>query len=266
MDYFLENQIEELIQSTVLAEDPGQEIWRTPHFACASVSDREFEKLRTWVREDHLMPGDLLPGAESVISFFLPFTPEITCSNDEGVPASRPWGEADLKTRVLLERIKDEISMLLEAGGFNCGGLPVDHDFDRGSLTSRWSHKHIAWLCGLGSFGRNNMLITESGCSGRLGSLVTDAPLASTSFPDTEYCLEKQGKSCGLCISRCLPAALKKEGYDRKICHQQCLDNAQNLGGEEQMAVCGKCLTRLPCTFQAPVPEATAEKEAVTVE
>ena len=171
-----------------------------------------------------------------------------------------------MKTHVLLERIKDEISMLLEAGGFNCGGLPIDHDFDKESLTSRWSHKHVAYLCGMGTFGRNNMLITESGCSGRLGSLITDAPLASSSLPKKEFCLDKQGESCGLCITRCIPAALKKDDYDRIICHQQCLDNARKLGGEELMQVCGKCLTRLPCTFQAPVAAAASGKELLTSE
>lgn len=263
MENFLENQIEETVQNVVLREDPSGEIWRTPRSACASVSERPFAKLKAWVREDHLMPRDLLPGAESVISFFLPFSREVACSNDEGVPASIQWGDADLKTSVLMEKIRFEITLLLEAGGFNCGGLPVDHDYDRDSLTSRWSHRHVAWLCGLGTFGRNNMLITESGASGRLGSMITDAPLISTPYPEGEYCLDKQVGNCGVCISRCPPSALKRSGYDKNRCLEQCLDNARDLGDDELMSVCGKCLTRLPCTFQAPV--AASDREALTV-
>lgn len=252
MEFLLEKQIAALVQNCVLRKDPEQKIWRNTNTGFALIHERPFNKLKTWVRQDHLMPEDLLPGAESVVSFFLPFSEEVTCSNNEGIPASRLWGEAYLETNHLIDEINNEISYLLEAGGFNCVQQEATHNFDKDSLTSRWSHRHIAYLCGLGTFGRNNLLITESGCSGRLGSLVTDAPLSSTTMPAREFCIEKRGKKCAVCLGRCARGALTAENYDRHSCYNQCLDNAQNLGTENLMDVCGKCLTKLPCTFLIP--------------
>lgn len=252
MEFLLEKQIAGIVETCVRREDPQGIIWRDSRTGFALIHERPFQKLRTWVRQDHLMPEDLLPGAESVISFFLPFTKEITCSNNDGVPASRQWGEAYVKTNSLIRLINEEISYMLEAGGFNCAQIPATHNFDKESLTSRWSHRHVAYLSGLGTFGKNNLLITESGCSGRLGSLVTDAPLSSTPLPQQEFCIERRGKSCGACVGRCAKGALTTQNYDRHSCYEQCLDNSKNLGKESLMDVCGKCLTKLPCTYSVP--------------
>jgi len=252
MDFVLENQIQNIVTETARREDPQGTMWRAPLTSCAMIEERPFRKLREWVREDHLMPEDLLPNAESIIVFFIPFTEEVTCSNNEGVPASRVWGEAYTRTNDLIGMINNELISLLETGGFNCATIPATHNFDKESLTSRWSHRHIAYLGGLGTFGRNNLLITKAGCSGRLGSVVTDAPLSSTPLPEGEYCIDKRGGSCSVCIGRCAKSALTESGYNRHSCYEQCLDNAKNLGTEKLMDVCGKCLTKLPCTFSIP--------------
>ena len=61
---------------------------------------------------------------------------------------------------------------------------------------SDWSHKHVAYIAGIGSFGHHHMLITNKGCCGRLGSVVTDAVIAPTSRVDRERCLFKFDGSC----------------------------------------------------------------------
>lgn len=40
------------------------------------------------------------------------------------------------------------------------------------SYTSNWSERHVAFVCGLGTFGLSKGLITEKGIAGRLGSLI----------------------------------------------------------------------------------------------
>ncbi|MDC7232689.1 MAG: hypothetical protein PQJ58_05620 [Spirochaetales bacterium] len=245
MEFLLEKQIAELVDSRVRQEDPDQKFWRQPITGFALIHERPFEKLKTWVSDDHLLPDDFLPGAESVITFFLPFSKEVTCSNDDGPEASPAWRDACSHTTGLIDAIRDEITFLLETGGFNCAALPVSQSFDRDSLSSRWSHRHIAYLSGIGTFGRNNLLITESGCSGRLGSLITDAPLSSTPYPAREFCIEKQGENCGVCISRCTQGNLS--------CYELCQKNAPNLKSEDLMEACGRCIAGLPCTYTAPV-------------
>ena len=51
-------------------------IYDEPLFAVGDANDPLFEKLKDpgVVHEEHLLPGDWLPGARRVISFFLPFT------------------------------------------------------------------------------------------------------------------------------------------------------------------------------------------------
>ena len=74
---------------------------------------------------------------------------------------------------------------------------------------SDWSHKHVAYIAGLGSFGRHHMLITDKGCCGRIGSVVTDAAIPATPRSDRERCLFKADGSCGKCLERCPILALK---------------------------------------------------------
>ena len=48
------------------------------------------------------------------------------------------------------------------------------------NLISDWSHRHVAVIAGLGKFGLNNMLITDNGCCGRVGSFITDLKIEPT--------------------------------------------------------------------------------------
>ena len=52
------------------------------------------------------------------------------------------------------------------------------HNFDEAKLVSYWSQKHVAYMAGLGKFGLHHMIITEKGCCGRLGSIVTNAKIS----------------------------------------------------------------------------------------
>ena len=50
--------------------------WQTPLLVTASVDDR-FDQLPRIAADDHILPSDLLPGARSVIVFYLPFKNEL---------------------------------------------------------------------------------------------------------------------------------------------------------------------------------------------
>ena len=57
-------------------------------------------------------------------------------------------------------------------------------------------------LAGVGTFGINHMLITETGCCGRGGSVVTDMELDPTPMLQEELCLFRRDGSCGACAKR----------------------------------------------------------------
>ena len=53
----------------------GVDFWLEPLVACASAHDPLLPKLKEVVDPAHALPRDILPDAESVIVFFLPFKP-----------------------------------------------------------------------------------------------------------------------------------------------------------------------------------------------
>jgi epoxyqueuosine reductase QueG len=131
--------------------------------------------------------------------------------------------------------------------------IPATHNFDTQKLISDWSHRHVAYIAGLGKFGLNNMLITDKGCCGRIGTVITNLEIEPAERKDKEYCLYKYNGSCKKCVDRCVNDALTVDGFNRKRCYDMCLANAEiyeNIGLSD---VCGKCLANLPCSFIDPI-------------
>jgi len=158
---------------------------------------------------------------------------------------------------------------LLARHGVRAAVAQAASTFDRERLVSHWSHRHFAYLAGLGTFGINNMLITRSGGCGRYTSVVTDLDITPGQPLETEYCLYKKNGKCGACLRRCPTAALTAADgtshYDRHKCFAILKKNAeayQDFGSsytnEDGRAnsvgseVCGKCTVHVPCALRAP--------------
>ena len=154
--------------------------WEKPLFGAAAPDDPLFYELRQRVSPTHLLPRDLLPGARSVVAYFLPFGPEIPADNAGSGPASVSWAKAYIETNRLIADLNAYLAERLGEYGFQTAVLPPTHNFDPERLVSDWSHKHVAYIAGLGRFGLNQLLITARGCCGRLGSFVTEAPAPAT--------------------------------------------------------------------------------------
>jgi epoxyqueuosine reductase QueG len=234
-------------------------LWRQPLVGFASASDPRFPELRRVALEDHLLPVDLLPDALSVVAFFVPFVREVGDGNAGGRHASELWADAYIHTNLLIGRISAAITAILQAEGHAAEAVRATHNFDPLLLVSRWSHRHVARIAGLGEFGLNNMLITEKGAAGRFGSLATDAPLPPTATdlgPDPAErraghpCLFRRNGACGLCVARCPTGALRPDGFDRHLCYGLCLENAERHRTLGLADVCGKCVSGLPCSYR----------------
>ena len=72
----------------------------------------------------------------------------------------------------MFPKLNDYIIEKIEDMGYKAAVCKVAGDFDNAILKSKWSHRHMARVAGLGTFGINNMLITEEGCCGRYFSIV----------------------------------------------------------------------------------------------
>jgi epoxyqueuosine reductase QueG len=101
--------------------------------------------------------------------------------------------------------------------------------------------------------GLNNMLITESGCCGRIGSFVASLKLPADLRPREEAFLYRYNGSCARCASRCVGGALFAERFDRNTCYEVCLKNGEGHRSIGKAEVCEKCLVSVPCAFENPV-------------
>ncbi len=232
----------------------GPNWWRFPVcVGIADVTDPLFGKLQHAVAPDHALPRDLLPSAASVVVFFLPFQEALARANRIETPyAARSWAEAYVATNALIARICEALREVFASEGHESAVTPATHNFDEQRLVSRWSHKHLGYIAGLGTFGLHHQLITPQGACGRLGSLVTSKPLEPTVRPEAEYCLAKAGQRCAACVDRCTYGALTRDGFDRHRCYAQLLENDRHFADMPLVDVCGKCVADVPCSYGVP--------------
>ncbi|MFH1864602.1 MAG: ClbS/DfsB family four-helix bundle protein [Candidatus Eisenbacteria bacterium] len=227
--------------------------YRPPLVGFADAADPRFADLSERVGSCLMLPEDLLPGARTVVSFFLPFGEEVVEANRQRKSrVASEWAAAYVETNALLGRVCAALAGVLRENGFRAAAEPATGKFDRETLRSSWSHKSVAVIAGLGTFGLHRMVITEAGCAGRLGSLVTDAVISPEPRSIRQYCAHLRGETCLDCVARCPIGALNGEGaVDTAICWARCTAVADRIGGDERAEVCGKCAVGR-CAMESP--------------
>lgn len=228
--------------------------WKEPLVTYANAADEMFYKLKDAVSPSHALPKDLLPEAKTVVAYFIPFHEDIVKSNEEGRECSKAWAKAYMETNQLILDLNTFMKNGLEKLGYKSNIMPATHNFDAEKLISDWSHRHVAFIAGLGKFGLNHMLITDKGCCGRIGSFITDLSIKPTKRKNEENCLYKHMNVCKKCVDRCVNNALTVDGFHRHRCYEMCLYNdklhSEIIGLTD---ACGKCLVNLPCSTTNPI-------------
>jgi epoxyqueuosine reductase len=111
----------------------------------------------------------------------------------------------------------------------------------------------VAVLAGLGSFGLHHLIITDSGCAGRLGSFVIDADLPDSTHKQRERCLFYHDGSCLECVTNCPIDALDETGaINKATCWQRLQTIAKQYAHLGIAQVCGKCSLG-PCALASAV-------------
>lgn len=226
--------------------------WKIPLVKFADSNDKMFNNLKTIVSPSHSLPEDFLKDANTVIAYFLPFDEKIANSNYDGKYASKSWANAYIETNGLISDLNEYIKIQLKALGYKSASVPATHNFDESKLISDWSHRHVANIAGLGTFGINNMLITEKGCCGRVGSIVTNLKIKPSKKIKYEYCLYKDKNICNKCVERCSKGALSISEFNRFKCYDLLLENDEVHSDLGLTDACGKCCVKLPCSFTNP--------------
>ncbi len=242
--------------------------YREPLIRWVAADDPGFHELHRVIHPDHRMPHDLLPGARSVVSYFLPFAPWVVEANArDKVRVAREWAVAYVETNALIGRINARLIESLAERGVRAAAEPATHNFDPLSLRSRWSHKSVAVIAGLGSFGLHQMVITDAGCAGRFGSLVLDAELPESVSVPQPRCLYFYDGSCLECVQRCPVHALDpSQPLDKGRCYHHLLTVAAQYQTTGIADVCGKCALG-PCSLGSAVegPALEAKERGTSV-
>ena len=220
-----------------------------------------FDQLRSVASPTHAVPKDFLANAQTVIAFFLPFPKSLTRTNIKNRNSSVEWGVAYIETNELIRQLSMHLLEFFNSRGFQSYSIPATHNWDEAKLISDWSHRHIAYIAGVGNFGLNNMLITDKGCCGRIGSFITSAKIAPDIRADVPACLFKYDGSCRKCVQRCVNEALFEDSFNRFKCYDMLLENVKELGSIGYADVCGKCLVAVPCSHINPVMKKRQSKE-----
>ncbi|NMA07013.1 MAG: epoxyqueuosine reductase [Ruminococcaceae bacterium] len=174
-------------------------------------------------------PRDVLPESKTVISFAIA-SPFGALKSTSPHPYTRIRNSISDK----LNSISLDVCLLLEKEGYLAIPIPIENVFDEktGRFRSIISIKHAAQAAGIGTIGRNSLLITpEYGSLVWLGAVLTDADIESDPLLD-ELC-----RSCDLCVKACPVNALEKEELDQKKCSSYC---SGEVGGKWAI-ICHAC-------------------------
>lgn len=246
-----------------------------PLVGFARGDDLIFESYKDHVGSFHWTPHEIFsltfpsikvaPDELAVISWILPHIRETKTDNrkQNQFPAER-WARARLygeevndKLRKLLVQKLNEMS--IQGVAPTISPLWSRESSDKFGFASRWSERHIAFACGLGTFGLCDGLITKRGKAVRVGSVVARVKVPTIQRPYTDhhaYCLNYSKGVCGKCIQRCPVGAISKKGHDKSICYtyirQIVMPYIQKHYGF-QVSACGLCQTKVPCESKIPL-------------
>lgn len=127
---------------------------------------------------------------------------------------------------------------------------------------SPWSHRHMAYAAGLGTFGVHDFFITEKGCAHRATGFVVHRRLTpDRARPDDIHagCLHWQGVECLQCAKRCPVGAIGTKGHNKEACYQHVKRSIRKNNNDYHVFVfgCGLCSVCVPCESWDPVKKST---------
>lgn len=245
MDQNLAEKVSDIIEICV-GQATTVTRYRKPLVGFACAHDPLFNQLKKSIGPHHLHPTELLPEAQTVIAFFLPFSEDLIRTQRKHPQVAKEWALAYIETNNLIEIISTKLKEALAEDEITAVTQKATHNFNEHDLTAMWSHKSVAFIAGLGTFGLNQMLITPAGCSGRFGSLILSAPIPPTPRLTFEYCRNLRDGKCQFCVNNCPVSALTTDGLDKQLCYTHLLEINQTFPDLALCDVCGKCAVG-PC-------------------
>ena len=255
----------------------GEPIFEEPLVGFVRGNDPIFDQLKKVIGPHHFSPCEIMnwqaekngvkppePDDVSVVSFVMPFTQKTIRDNAAAVEwTSERWAQTRLLGEIFSQTFVREIVTVLMGRGILAVAPDVTPLFNKKRYpqvgwASPWSHRHVAYAAGLGTFGMHDFLITKKGVSHRLGSFVVHLKLEPNGKRPEDIhadCLHYQGHPCLKCAKRCPVTAITAQHYhDKEICYQKVADSLKHCNKHYHIFIygCGLCATGVPCASEIP--------------
>lgn len=233
-----------------LKSDIGPDFYWTPEEAFLSAFPEEK------IRADEL----------SVVSWVLPQTKNTRLAHRKGTNfPSIEWSKARHYGEMVNENLRRYVVNFFLADGYQACAPVLLPQWSRAlsnqyGFASSWSERHAAHVCGLGTFGASDGLITPVGKAIRVGSVIVRKrfpPTPRTYKIHNEWCLFHSTGKCLVCMRRCPAGAISKSGHDKEKCKEYIRNITAVHVEKEQLGFrvnsCGLCQTKVPCEFRNPL-------------
>lgn len=261
------------------ALEPGSELpaFAKPLVGFASGEDELFSFLKAdigpefyWTPEEAFLsafPEEKIRADElSVISWVLPQTEDTRVAHRKAViMPSVEWSKARHYGEKVNENLRRYLIGLFAADGHQACSPVLLPQWSKALSTqygfaSSWSERHTAHVCGLGTFGVSDGLITPVGKAVRIGSVIVRKrfkPTPRSYNNHNEWCLFHSTGRCLVCARRCPAGAISKSGHDKVKCREYIRSVTAVHVENEQLGFkvnsCGLCQTKVPCESQIPL-------------
>lgn len=220
-------------------------------------------EIMAWQAANNGVPA---PAADelAVVSVIMPIAKQtrLDNSNQDKWPAER-WAQTRLLGEIFSQLFVREIVATLMDHGVLAVSPDVTPMFNKKRYpkvgwASPWSHRHIAYAAGLGTFGLHDFFITEKGCAHRAASFVVHKRLKSNRERSEDIhagCLHRQGKECMKCAHRCPVDAIGPNGHDKEACYNHVKKSVMYCNKNFHIFIygCGLCATGVPCESLDPM-------------
>lgn len=254
------------------SEEP---MWDSPIVGFARGDDPYFQHYKDTIGEFYWLPRDVFrlgtgeeaeDGQLTVISIGFPQTANTKKDqkNAADMPSER-WLYTRGEWESLIFRISSDIADRLKAQGIQAVSLDSIREFSRQTspefgMASNWSHRHTAFIAGLGTFGLSDGLITEKGKAMRFTTIIVKGNVEPTVRPYQDhhaYCKFYTENRCGACITRCPVKAITRDGHDKDKCSEYLEKIKHEIGPDfvrnsKYISGCGLCQSKVPCQDSIP--------------
>jgi epoxyqueuosine reductase QueG len=249
-------------------------MWQDPIVGFGRGDDPYFEFLREDIGGFHWSPAEAFrlgrAGVDAkdadlcVVSIAFPQTVKTKGLNAKCVGEPTPrWTLTRGEWEGMMSGVSRKIVDALEARGVRAVSIEHIKEFKRETsekygVSSNWSHRHVAFICGLGTFGLSDGLITRKGKAMRFTTILieADTPADVRGYEKyNEWCRFRDG--CRGCIKRCPVGAISEQGHDKKRCSDFLAvlkerGVQEGLLRPEQTSGCGLCQCGVPCQDGIP--------------